>query len=156
MLSYYSRCISTEVALNMSPLLQMNLQMTSPLQTHLQTSSLLQTYLQTSSQAVPYRKVPISDKCEWMSSTKSSSHHCRHSNMFEWRSSTKSSPHHSRSSLLWPGVPKGESNLVNYHLLAVMLLKQHNGQHLCAVDHNRLRTMATETVDSIDSITKIN
>ena len=39
---------------------------------------------------------------------------------------------------------------VNYKLLAVILLKQPNGGLLVAVDHNQLRTMASDTVDPID------
>ena len=50
--------------------------------------------------------------------------------------------------------PKGESTItlcgVNYQLLEVMLLKQPNGQILVAVDHNQLRTMASETVNAIE------
>ena len=50
--------------------------------------------------------------------------------------------------------PSGESTTtecgVNYQLLAVMLLKQPNGELLVAVDHNQLRTMVSETVDPID------
>ena len=36
--------------------------------------------------------------------------------------------------------------LIKYQLLAVMLLKYHNGQLLVVVDHNQLRTMASEMV----------
>ena len=39
---------------------------------------------------------------------------------------------------------------VNYQLLAVMLLKQANGQ-LVAVDQRQLQTMRSETVDQINS-----
>ena len=50
--------------------------------------------------------------------------------------------------------PSGESTTtecgVNYQLLAVMLLKQSNGEFMVAVNHNQLRTMASETVDLID------
>ena len=49
--------------------------------------------------------------------------------------------------------PSGESTTtecgVNYQLLAV-LLKLSNGELLVAVNHNQLRTMASETVDPID------
>ena len=50
--------------------------------------------------------------------------------------------------------PSGESTTtewgVNYQLLAVMLLKQPNCELLVAVDHSQLRTIVSETIDSID------
>ena len=50
--------------------------------------------------------------------------------------------------------PSGESTTTecgfNYQLLAVILLKQPNGEPLVAVNQNQLRTMASETVDPID------
>ena len=39
---------------------------------------------------------------------------------------------------------------VNYQLLAEMLLRWPNGQLTVVVDHNQLRTVASETVDPID------
>ena len=38
--------------------------------------------------------------------------------------------------------PRAESNLVNYQLLAAMILKYPDGKLLVAADHNQLRTMA--------------
>ena len=50
--------------------------------------------------------------------------------------------------------PTGESTTTecgfNYQLLAVILLKWHNGELLVAVNHNQLQAMASETVDPID------
>ena len=51
--------------------------------------------------------------------------------------------------------PRGESSTtkcgVNYQLLSCSnLLKYPNGEHLVAVNHNQLRTMASQTVDPID------
>ena len=50
--------------------------------------------------------------------------------------------------------PSGDSTTTecgaNYQLLAVMLLEQPIGKLLVAVDHNQLRSMASETVDPID------
>ena len=50
--------------------------------------------------------------------------------------------------------PRGESTTthceVNYQLLAVMLLKYHNGEILVAVNRNQVWTMASETIDPID------
>ena len=49
--------------------------------------------------------------------------------------------------------PSGESTTtecgVNYHACS-NVLKQPNGELLVAVNHNKLRTMASETVDPID------
>ena len=57
-------------------------------------------------------------------------------------------------SLLWPGASQW---IINYHRMWVQLpstcsnvLKQPNGKLLVAVNHNQLRTMASETVDLID------
>ena len=50
--------------------------------------------------------------------------------------------------------PSGESTTTecgfNYQLLAVICWSSPNWEHLGAVDHNQLRTMASETVDPID------
>ena len=50
--------------------------------------------------------------------------------------------------------PSGESTTtecgVNHHLLAVITKVAKYGEVLVAVDHNQLRTMASETVDPID------
>ena len=57
-------------------------------------------------------------------------------------------------SLLWAGASQWR---IYYHRMWVQLsttwsnvLKQPNGEHLVAVNHNQLRTMASETVDPID------
>ena len=57
-------------------------------------------------------------------------------------------------SLLWPGASQWR---IYYHRMWGQLsttcsnvLKQFNGKLLVAVDHNQLRTMASETVDPID------
>ena len=59
-----------------------------------------------------------------------------------------------RESLLWPGASQWR---IYYHRMWGQLsttcsnvLKQPNGELLVAVNHNQLRTMASETVDPID------
>ena len=61
---------------------------------------------------------------------------------------------HGSKSLLWPGASQWR---IYYHRIWVQLsttcsnvLKQPNGELLVAVNHNQLRTMASETVDPID------
>ena len=61
---------------------------------------------------------------------------------------------HAENSLLWPGASQWR---IYYHRMWVQLsttrsnvLKQHNCELLVAVNHNQLRTMASETVDPID------
>ena len=47
-------------------------------------------------------------------------------------------------------LPQNVGSIINYLTTCSNVLKQPNGELLVAVNHNQLRTMASETVDPID------
>ena len=51
-----------------------------------------------------------------------------------------------------PSLTRDASPHSTYKLLAIMLLTQPNGQLLVPIDHNQLRTMASETVDPMEAV----